>query len=1200
MFLGPVVRGVLSGLLVFVGHSNIILSAQFGESPRDSMASPRITQDVDDTIRTRLTGNLPLLARPEFDQGEAEESSLLTHGRLVLSRGAEQEKALDHYLADLHNKSSVNYHKWLTPEQFGKLYGPADSDMALLVAWLESQGLLVELVSPGRTNIAFSGTVRQIEKAFHTHIHNFIANDQRFSSNTEEPSVPSALSQVIRGISHLDTIRPRAMHTASRPGMLDPRTNRLTSVADLLAQSPGPQLTTGSAGAYSLYITASDAATIYDAPNEFNGNFAGSAQFEGFGVTIGIGGDAIIQSSTVGNYAAFTNGGSFPNIINVDGVTSTADSDEAYIDTELSEALAPRAGVDFYTSTDLFSAIEKAINDNHVDIFSLSFGQCELGLTTATNAQVSAWWQQAAAQGIAVTVATGDNGSAGCDATTDSKGNNVAAASNALQVNGFASTPYNVAVGGTDFYALPAAFSTYVSTASGNPLPDFRSVLKYIPESAWNDSTTANTLFEANVPLTGTQGNIVAGSGGASRCSSNTTTATAPGTCANGYVKPNWQQAIGVPADSARDLPDVSLMAGNGVDQAAWVVCTDDTFTSGGKTFTANCANTGTGFAFSGFGGTSTSAPAFAGILALVQSKTNSRLGQAAQEIYELYNGPHGSSIFHDVTVGNNSVPCVSSSPDCLKNQTGYLYESGYDTTTGYDLATGLGSVDVTELVNYWGSATGTGNPSLTITPSATNIDASQPLTVTVSATGTASLGTPTGTVTLSGGGYSSMAQFLNRGSYVFTLNPAALNVSNDTLTATYTGDPNYAPATASVTISVTGPSLGISTSSLNFPTTVIGTSSTPQSATLKNVGTGPLTISGFSIEDANDGYRQTNTCSAPLAIGASCTVTVTFAPILQESSPVELLVNDNAANSPQVITLKGVSIPPSPAVAFNYNSVSFPNTAPGASSAPQMLTLTNSGGATLAVSTVTVSGSNPSSFMESNNCANVAVNANCQISVTFTPSALGAFSATLTVVDNASPSSQSVALSGTGAEIGTYTLSGGNVTVTPGSSGTSTISATPAGGYSGTITLASCVESGSPAGAIDIPMCTITNSTVTVGASNSTGLVAISTAAPQANLRVPNSKSNPTPKAMAGAGSLLVAGAFIFGISSRGRRVQRMLAIILILAAFGALSACGGNGSSNAPPSNPGTTPGNYTFIVTGTDGAAVKQTATITVTVN
>jgi Bacterial Ig-like domain (group 3) len=515
------------------------------------------------------------------------------------------------------------------------------------------------------------------------------------------------------------------------------------------------------------------------------------------------------------------------------------------------------------------------------------------------------------------------------------------------------------------------------------------------------------------------------------------------------------------------------------------------------------------------------------------------------------------------------------------------------------------------------------GNPSLTITPSATNIDASQPLTVTVSAAGTTSLGTPTGTVTLAGGGYSSMAQFLNRGSYVFTLNPGALNVSSDTLTATYTGDPNYAPAMASVTISVTGPSLSISTSSLNFPTTVIGTSSATLSATLKNVGTALLTISGFSIEDPNDGYQQTNTCTAPLAIGGSCTLTVTFAPILQESSPVELLINDNAANSPQVITLNGVSIPPSPAVTFSYTSVSFPNTAPGVSSAPQVLTLTNSGGATLAVSTVTVSGSNPSSFMESSNCANVAVNANCQISVTFTPSnaeylclgpkqlnsrcrsaqqsaARNTFSATLTVVNNASPSSQSVALSGTAAEIGTYTLSGSKVTVAPGSSGSSTISATVAGGYSGTITLASCSESNSPAGAIDIPTCTITNSTLTVGASNSTGLVTISAAAPQTNLRLANSKSNSTMKTAAGAGSLLIAGVFIFGISPRSHRVLRLLAIILCLAAFTLCSGCGGNGSSNGTSNNPGTTPGSYTFTVTGTDGAAVKQTATIAVTVN
>src|ERR1039458_4585522 len=128
------------------------------------------------SCRATLKGNVPHLARAEFDQGEASPSTPLTQMRLVLSRSAEQQAALDAYLAQLQDKSSPNYHKWLTPEQFGQLYGPADSDIAALVAWLESHGLQVDPISPGRTNIAFSGTVSQVEGAFQTPIHSFLIN----------------------------------------------------------------------------------------------------------------------------------------------------------------------------------------------------------------------------------------------------------------------------------------------------------------------------------------------------------------------------------------------------------------------------------------------------------------------------------------------------------------------------------------------------------------------------------------------------------------------------------------------------------------------------------------------------------------------------------------------------------------------------------------------------------------------------------------------------------------------------------------------------------------------------------------------------------------------------------------------------------------------------------------------------------------
>ena len=107
-------------------------------------------------------------------------------------------------------------------------------------------------------------------------------------------------------------------------------------------------------------------------------------------------------------------------------------------------------------------------------------------------------------------------------------------------VSGFASTPYNIAVGGTDFGGLVSSFATYASPSTSNSSTTlYRTALKYIPESTWNDSTTVNTTISANVPFVDTTSgntNIVAASGGKSSCSANTTT-TAVGTCTSGYAE---------------------------------------------------------------------------------------------------------------------------------------------------------------------------------------------------------------------------------------------------------------------------------------------------------------------------------------------------------------------------------------------------------------------------------------------------------------------------------------------------------------------------------------------------------------------------------------------------------------------------------------------------------------------------------------
>ncbi len=161
----------VTGVLVFAS----------GLTAQRAGIAPRITAPVDEKSLVSLQGNVPSVARAEFDRGEAPAATEMSHVRLVLGRTGAQQAALDQYDAELLEKSSPNYHKWLTPEEFGRLYGPADADIAALVSWLESHGLQVDPVDPGRTTISFSGSVAQIEQALHTSIHAFNANGESSS-----------------------------------------------------------------------------------------------------------------------------------------------------------------------------------------------------------------------------------------------------------------------------------------------------------------------------------------------------------------------------------------------------------------------------------------------------------------------------------------------------------------------------------------------------------------------------------------------------------------------------------------------------------------------------------------------------------------------------------------------------------------------------------------------------------------------------------------------------------------------------------------------------------------------------------------------------------------------------------------------------------------------------------------------------------
>ncbi len=705
------------------------------------------------------------------------------------------------------------------------------------------------------------------------------------------------MAPVVVGISHLNTIKPTPYFTHGPAGQFDPAKHALVPMEN----QGNPNLSICASGSCKLYFTPQDAGTIYDTPNKtLNINYNGSSTVDGTGVNIGIGGDSLILSSTVWNYRKLFLGQTIPTpstptsepcgtnptiqhcigsvqvskdgqftIYNIDNASENGDADEAYIDTELSGGIAPGAQVNYYVSTDLVSGIEQMLSDNRDNVFSLSFGECESTLGASNNIQLNGWWQQAAAQGISVFVSSGDSGSAGCDYRPPN-----GYATGGLTVSGFASTPYNVAVGGTDYYPLLTSFSTYVNSTNSSL---YGGALGYIPESAWNDTTNPNLLISQNVLPSGYGAvNFAAGSGGKSSC------ASGGGATCKGYAKPAWQSAL-TPADSVRDIPDMSLLGANGADNASWLVCTDDSVP--GTAFYTNCAsiNAQNQFYFNAFGGTSTSSPATAGIFALVTESQGGSIGLPNPELYLLAAGNHAGSIFHDITVGNIAVPCnATSSPagSCAAVTSGTDYMTGYNTSAGYDLATGIGSVDVAQLVNYWGTATGSGTANVVVSfGGITSINSDQTLSVTATITGGS--GTPTGNVTFSSGSYTSTAQVLSGGTVTFTIPAYSLaggttTPATDTITASYSGDATYAPlsGTNTVTVTTTTYTMSVATTSVTH-----GSAATPTVSLIGYGGyTGTVTVT-CSVSASPTGAVNAPTCSGGMATpgtsGAPGTVTL-------------------------------------------------------------------------------------------------------------------------------------------------------------------------------------------------------------------------------------------------------------------------------------------------------------------------------------
>jgi subtilase family serine protease len=701
------------------------------------------------------------------DKGAVDGNLLMKNMLLILKSSPAQLAALDAFSQAQQTPGAAEYHRWLTPEEFAAHFGVAGQDLATLKNYLIAQGFSIDEIAAGGRSIKFSGTAAQVKNAFHTEMHHYVWRGENHIANNSNPQIPAALADVVDGIVNLHDF-----HSRSRKQL--PQTQQTTPQANPLSNNSGINLGVLPISNYNIgstnLLTPGDYGVIY------NINPLYASAVNGSGVKIAILGRSDIVAADVAEFQSFaglTANAPQTIVTNTDPglMITSGDQLESTLDVEWAGGVAPGATVLFITSASTVSAdgvllsADYAVNHNVADIISLSYGACEasMGLSgwkyygagAATRFQSAGLWYQASVQGQTVLVASGDSGAAGCDTSAS------ATATHGLAVNGFCSSPYSTCVGGTQF--IDANPAQYWSTA--NPGGGTTTALSYIPEAVWNQSGS----------------NLSASGGGASLYA----------------AKPSWQASPGVPADGARDVPDVALAAAT-LDP--YII-----YMNGSQTYV---------------GGTSAATPSLAGIMALVNQYNGGRQGNINPTLYGLYQlqvkNSLGFNYFHPTVSGNNSVPGL----------TGFTA-----TGAGYDQATGLGSVDANLLVTQWRNLN-PGATSVTLSSTTAKIIAGQTVTFTATVSGFH----PTGRVQfLTNGANLGSAVALSNG--VASLTTALSTPGGDSVTAVYSGDGNNLTSastaqaetvlTAStITISVSAASVTVG-QSLTITATVTGATPT-------------------------------------------------------------------------------------------------------------------------------------------------------------------------------------------------------------------------------------------------------------------------------------------------------------------------------------------------------------------------------------
>jgi subtilase family serine protease len=602
-----------------------------------------------------IPNHVPSWAKPENFAAAVPDGQKMESVTLVLARHPDQEQAFEALLAAQQDPASPEYHRWLTSTEIGERFGASTEELDKLTGWLESQGLHVDWVAPGRNFIGFSGSAGDMSSAFRTEINYYDIGESRKMSVAAPPMVPTALAPLVKAVRGLSTIDERPLHVGKT------------------VRSGSPEVTAGT-GEY--YVAPADFNKIYDVP----------ATYTGQGVAIGIVGLSRVDTADLSNFkqltaTSFANptvivptafGGSDP------GPAATAPpapdaQGEATLDVMRASSIAQAAKVllvvnkpEANGSGNIFPDAQYLVQTKPVpvQIINISFGSCE---SESGEVDVDSWdslFQQAAGEGISVFVSSGDSGASGCDA----HGSAPPSDPEPNSPNSLCSSSYATCVGGTEFNDA-SDYTKYWSSSNGT---GFLSALSYIPEGAWNEPLDGND--EPEVAATG---------GGVSLF----------------IATPIWQTGRGVPsARAGRYTPDIAFSASI---HDGYFSC----FAAAGASCVPNSQNE---FEFEIFGGTSAAAPDMAGVTALLDQKMGKGVGNLNPELYSL--AASTPSVFHDVTVATSGVSgCTVNTPSMCNNSipgpdglTGG--QAGFEAGTGFDETTGLGSLDVGKFLSSYTS----------------------------------------------------------------------------------------------------------------------------------------------------------------------------------------------------------------------------------------------------------------------------------------------------------------------------------------------------------------------------------------------------------------------------------------------------------------------------------------------------------------